>query len=128
MSCNSFLHFNLVNTHINCLHGTARYLTEIIFIVTENCVTPCQLIYICIEHASTKRVMTAPVKTRCIRDCGLRTSRLKFFQISTIPLKPEQNESVSYVPKKKLANTGLEPNTEYNRVHRQKCYPCNSTI
>lgn len=44
--------------------------------------------------------MTAPVKTRCIRNWGLRTSRLKFAQISTIPLKPEQNERGSYVPKK----------------------------
>ena len=59
--------------------------------------------------------MTAPVKTRRTRNCGLRTSGLKFAQISTIPLKPEQNERSSYVPKKKkkLASTGSEPNIQY---------------
>lgn len=44
--------------------------------------------------------MTAPVKTQCIKNRGLRTSRLKFAQISTIPLKPGQNERGSYVQKK----------------------------
>lgn len=95
-----YVNFNLVHTHRNCLHGTARYLSEIIFIVTEDCVILCQLIYIYIEHTSTKRIMTAPVKTQCIRNHGLRTSRLKFAQISTIPLKPGQNERCSYLPPK----------------------------
>ena len=100
MSYNSFLHFNLVNTHRNCLHGTARYLTEIIFIVTENCVILCQLIYICIEHTSTIRVMTAPVKTRCIRDFGSRTSRLKFSQIAPYHLSLNKMKAVLMCQKK----------------------------
>lgn len=35
MSYNSFPHFNLINMHRNCLHGTARYLSEIISLLLK---------------------------------------------------------------------------------------------